>query len=360
MASLTERLKKNSTIDLTDTFGDVKIVQREPAPTFALPLNIALQGAIDGGISPGITMIAGPSRHFKTLLALVAAQAWLEKYPDAALLLYDSEWGAKKTYLESVGIDPKRVIHTPIKNVEDLKFDLHKQLNNLEKNDNVIVMIDSIGNLASKREADNAENQNSAADMTRAKEIKSLWRIVTPYFEELGIPCLVINHTYETMEMFSKTVVSGGQGNILAANDIIVVGRQKDKDTKSKDLKGYMFILTIEKSRTVREGRKIPLYVSFEGGIQSFASMLDICIEAGVATSLSGPWYGWTDLETGEVLEDKKFMRKDCADPKFWEEKFKDPNFGRRLEQHYRLDATSLIAKKQESMLDDLDAEPEA
>ena len=355
MPSLADRLKKNSTVKITDTFGKVDIVNREPASTAAIPLNLALQGTFDGGVSPGITMFAGPSRHFKTNMALVCASAWMDKYPDSLMLFYDSEFGAKESYFESAGIDVDRVIHTPIKNVEELKFDMYNQLESLEKNDNVIIVIDSVGNLASKREVDNAENQNSAADMTRAKEIKSLWRIVTPYFESLGIPCIVINHTYNTMEMFSKTVVSGGQGNILAANDIIVIGRQQDKDKKTKELKGYNFILNIEKSRTVREGRKIPLLVHFDGGIMAYASLLDIAIEVGLATAMSGPWYSFVDPETGEI-DDKKFMRKDTADESFWIDKLTDSAFCKAIEEHYRLDANSLIAKAEEEVSDVDDA----
>lgn len=355
MPSLTDRLKKNTTVKATDTFGKVDIVHRDPASTAALPLNLALQGAFDGGVTPGITMFAGPSRHFKTNMALVCASAWLDKYPDSLMLFYDSEFGAKESYFDSAGIDTDRVIHTPIKNVEELKFDMYKQLESLEKNDNVIIVIDSVGNLASKREVDNADNQNSAADMTRAKELKSLWRIVTPYFESLGIPCIVINHTYNTMEMFSKTVVSGGQGNILASNDIIVIGRQQDKDKTTKELKGYNFILNVEKSRTVREGRKIPLLVHFEGGLMSYASLLDIAIEVGLVVSPSNAWYSFVDPETGEIA-DKKFRRKETVTPEFWEDTLADPKFTDAIQNHYRLDTNSLIAKAESEVDDEHDS----
>jgi RecA/RadA recombinase len=355
MPSLADRLKKNTTVKATDTFGKVDIVRRDPASTVALPLNLALQGAFDGGVSPGITMFAAPSRHFKTNISLVCVSAWMDKYPDSIMLFYDSEFGAKESYFQSAGIDIDRVIHTPIKNIEELKFDLFHQLEALEKNDNVIIVIDSVGNLASKREVDNAENQNSAADMTRAKELKSLWRIVTPYFESLGIPCIVVNHVYTTMEMFSKTVVSGGQGNILASNDIIVIGRQQDKDKKTKELKGYNFILNVEKSRTVREGRKIPLLVHFDGGIMSYASLLDIAVEAGLATPMSGPWYAFVDPETGEI-DDKKFMRKDTVGAEFWEDKLTDHKFTDAVTRFYRLDANSLIAKAEAEADDEHDA----
>ena len=40
-------------------------------PTDIPMLNVALSGDIDGGLTPGLTMLAGPSKHFKTSFALV-------------------------------------------------------------------------------------------------------------------------------------------------------------------------------------------------------------------------------------------------------------------------------------------------
>jgi hypothetical protein len=40
--------------------------------------------------------------------------------------------------------------------------------------------------------------------------MKSLFRMVTPHLTLKDIPMVVINHTYKTMELYSKDVVSGG------------------------------------------------------------------------------------------------------------------------------------------------------
>jgi ribosomal protein L21E len=37
-------------------------------------------------------------------------------------------------------------------NIEELKFDISKQLQEIKKGDKVIIFIDSVGNLASKKE----------------------------------------------------------------------------------------------------------------------------------------------------------------------------------------------------------------
>ena len=103
-------------------------------------------------------------------------------------------------------MDTNRVLHTPIKNVEDLKFDIISQLEGLERDDKVIIIIDSIGNLASKKELEDAMNEKSVADMSRAKALKGLGRMITPYLKELNIPILTDIHNSEQCEIVSKHV----------------------------------------------------------------------------------------------------------------------------------------------------------
>ena len=62
--SLKERLIKNSTIDYTSTLTDSKIYTKKDMIQTPVPMiNVALGGAIDAGITPGLTMLAGPSKH---------------------------------------------------------------------------------------------------------------------------------------------------------------------------------------------------------------------------------------------------------------------------------------------------------
>ncbi len=136
----------------------------------------------------GLTMWAGPSKHFKTAFSLLMAKAYQEKYPESVVLFYDSEFGTPQNYFTSFGIDMERVVHTPVTDVEQLKFDVMNQLQNIERGDRVMIVIDSIGNLASKKEVEDALEQKSVGDMTRAKQIKSLFRMVTPHLTLKDIP----------------------------------------------------------------------------------------------------------------------------------------------------------------------------
>jgi len=209
--SLIERLRKASKIESTEVMADSKLFADKEFITTEVPMiNVALSGSIDGGLTSGLTVLAGPSKHFKTSFGLLIAAAYLKKHADSVILFYDSEFGSPKSYFSSFGIDPQRVLHTPITNVEELKFDLVNQLTGITRGDKVIIMIDSIGNLASKKELEDAINEKSVADMTRAKALKGLFRMVTPLLTMKDIPLLAVNHIYMTQEMYSKPVVSGG------------------------------------------------------------------------------------------------------------------------------------------------------
>ena len=167
-----DKLKKNSKIKTTEVLSLSKFFTETDMVATNVPMvNVALSGSVEGGVTPGLTVLAGPSKHFKTSFALLMAGAYLEKKKDAVLLFYDSEFGSPQSYFEQFGIDTARVLHTPIANVEELKFDLIAQLENIDRDDDVIVVIDSIGNLASKKELEDAMNEKSVADMSRAKAI---------------------------------------------------------------------------------------------------------------------------------------------------------------------------------------------
>jgi RecA/RadA recombinase len=318
-------------------------------PTAIPIINVALSGKLDGGLTPGLTMWAGPSKHFKTAFSLLMAKSYLEKYPDAALLFYDSEFGTPQSYFDSFGIDTNRVFHTPLTDIEQLKHDVMQQLTQIERSDKLIIIIDSIGNLASKKEVDDAVEGKTVADMSRAKQIKSLFRMVTPHLTMKDIPMIVVNHTYKEIGMFPKDIVGGGTGSYYSADNIFILGRQQEKD--GTEITGYNFIINVEKSRYVKEKSKIPVNVSFNGGINKWSGLLDIALESGHVIKPSNGWYSKVNMETGEV-EEKKYREKDTNSSEFWLTILKQKTFQDFVEGRYRV-AASEIMKTEEVAQDE-------
>ena len=339
--SILDKIKKNTTIKDSAVLNVSKFfTKKDMIPTSVPAINIALSGRLDGGLTPGITMWAGPSKHFKTAFSLLMAKSYMDKYEDAALLFYDSEFGTPQSYFDSFGIDTSRVVHTPLTDVEQLKFDIMNQLQSVERGDHLIIVIDSIGNLASKKEVEDALDQKSVGDMTRAKQMKSLFRMVTPHLNLKDIPMVVVNHTYMEIGMFPKAIVGGGTGAMYSADNVYILGRQQEKE--GTEIVGYNFIINVEKSRYVREKSKIPVTVYHDGGISRWSGLLDIALESGHVVKPSNGWYSKVDMENG-VIEDKKYRVKDTDTKDFWMPVMMQKSFVEFVKSKYQIGSTDIL-----------------
>ena len=339
--SLMEKLKKNSTSKMSSVLSDSEFFNDKDTITTKIPIiNVALSGKLDGGFQPGLTMFAGPSKHFKTAFSLLMAKSYMDKYDDAVLLFYDSEFGTPQAYFTSFGIDMSRVFHTPVTDVEQLKFDISSQLNEIKRGDHVIIVVDSVGNLASKKEVEDALNEKSVADMSRAKALKSLFRIVTPHLTMKNLPMVVVNHTYKEIALFPKDIVGGGTGSYYSADNIFIIGRQQEKDADG--IAGYNFIINVEKSRYVREKAKIPVTVLHKGGISRWSGLVDLATASGHVIKPSNGWYQRVDMKTGEV-EEKKFRLKDTESRDFWAPVLGCEKFQKWVEQKYMVSHGDII-----------------
>jgi RecA/RadA recombinase len=350
--SILEKIKKNSSIKESAILSKSKFfTQKDMIPTSVPIINVALSGRLDGGLTPGLTMWAGPSKHFKTAFSLLMAKSYLDKYPDAALLFYDSEFGTPQSYFDSFGIDTNRVLHTPLTDIEQLKIDLMQQLNQVERGDHLIVVVDSIGNLASIKEVNDALDGKTVGDMSRAKAVKSLFRMVTPHLSLKDIPMVVVNHTYMEIGMFPKAIVGGGTGSYYSADNIFVLGRQQEKD--GKEVTGYNFIINVEKSRYVKEKSKIPVSVSFDGGISRWSGLLDVALAGGFVVKPSNGWYSKVDPASGEI-EEKKYREKETDTKDFWLSLITSSKFQDYVKDQYQIASGAIMQGGEEDLFEDV------
>jgi hypothetical protein len=201
-------------------------------------------------------------------------------------------------------------------------------------------MIDSIGNLASKKELDDTFNEKSVADMSRAKALKGLFRMCTPYLTMRDIPLLAVNHTYQEIGLFPKAIVSGGTGIYYSSDNIWILGRRQEK--KGTEIMGYHFIINVEKSRFVKEKSKIPISVTWEGGIEQYSGLLDCAMEGGYVVKPSMGWYSKVDKKTGEI-EDKKVRQAETLKESFWKPIFDKTDFKEYLKRRYEIGHADMI-----------------
>jgi hypothetical protein len=353
LSKLAEKMLAASTIKDTALISESRFFKEKDVVRTEVPMiNVALSGRMfEGGLVPGSTMLAAPSKHFKSGFALLLARAFLRKYPDGMILFYDSEFGSPESYFTSFGIQGTSVIHSPINSVEDLKHDIVVQLEAIDRDDHVLILVDSLGNAPSNKEVEDALSGKAVADMTRAKAIKSLFRTISTKLVMKDVPLIVVNHTYQTLEMFAKTVVGGGTGSYYGADNIWVISRQQDKNEKTKRIEGYNFVIKIEKSRYCQEGTKIPISISFDGGINKWSGLLDNAIEAGYVGQPKKGYYSLINQDTNE-FEEELYKEDGIIDnDAIWTKLTGEPGFVKFIEDKYKLSNAPLL--KEEGVVED-------
>lgn len=135
-------------------------------------------------------------------------------------------------------------------------------------------------------------------------------------------------------------VASHNTGSYYSADNIFILGRQQEKD--GTEITGYNFIINVEKSRYVKEKSKIPVSVSFDGGISKWSGLLDLALESGHVIKPKNGWYQ-------KVGEEKNYREKDTENKDFWMSILTDKTFYDFVKNKYAIGVSDMI------QTDDLD-----
>ena len=333
MSELFDKLKKANTIKDASLLSLSKFFKEEFYPTGIPILNLALSARLDGGFTYGMTILAGASKTAKSLIMLYLAKQYLDNNKDSIFILYDCEFGTHNQMIDSVGIDRSRIYHKPLEDVEQLKIDLMKTLQDIDREDKVIIGVDSFGEIASRKETEDTLDGKTVADMSRAKALNSLFRQLKPQLNTRKVPLIGVGKTYKTQEIYAKEVLGGGEGMTKQADTVFFISKVQEKD--GKEFKGSTFKLKANKGRLVRENSIFPLTILFESGIDKTSGLLELALETKRIVKPKQGWY----QKAGE----EKSMRKKEMDWAFWKEFLKDENF---KEEVYKLYSYDLLEKE--------------
>lgn len=345
MSSLAQRLLKSAgpkslaTIMKTSDFGSKDVI----TTTKVFALNVLMQGALDGGIVPGITQIVGDSRTFKSNLLVELAYWFLMHDDEAVVVVFDCEFGILPIFEKRCPELMHRVIHVPFEDLEGLKFQLTGMLEDTKRGEKVMFLIDSISQVASKKEVKDVLDEKAVADMTRAKEFNSFFRIITPKLNLRNIPLFAINSFYDdTTNEYAEPIIKGGKQAFLSSDAIWFVTRSQDKDEDTKELLGWNFNYTTMKSRFVKEKAKISVHVTYKGGIDPLSGIVGWARESGYLLMPTSGFYQFNKtLLPG--APDKKFRMKELmADPSLFDETTSSPGFQEYVKKKYALTEQAL------------------
>ena len=340
-------------------------------------IDLALSGLVrGGGMSKGVLMLAGPSKHFKSKYGVILLAEFLRNNPDGIAFFYDNEGGTRKSYFRAHGVDMKRVIHIPFMNLEELRNDMVQKYEKLPPDAKVFSLVDSLGTSGSKKEMEDVLKDEYKGEVARAKVVAGFARLISPYHVIKNIFTAIVNHTYMTIGNFTKEVMGGGGKAELIANDIWFFQKQaiteKSVDNaEGKDVNvvvGNMFYIVINKSRVVTAGRKIPIQVDYKGGIAKYTGMLDIAKQLGIVDVRSGGSKGnvaeYCNTQTGELISAPVKEKLDGEgniiwpaierNAEFWEGVFDTTDFVEACLDEYTFDGRSSVLEEDAELVETL------
>jgi RecA/RadA recombinase len=280
--------------------ADIEFVEVAPTTTWidtgSYIFNALLSGSIYKGL-PGnrSTMLAGAPSAGKSYLALSAAKQFLIDNKNGVVLYFDTEFALDKEMLEKRNLDSNRFKIIQPETLQDFREKAVKFLDGYEKTKSktpVMIVLDSLSNLPTKKELEDALSGNEARDMTKAQVIRSIFRIITSKLGKCDIPLIIANHVYSSMDMYSPVVISGGDGAKYAASTIITLTKSKDKD--GTDVVGNIINTTAFKSRFTKENKKVHMKLDYNTGLDRYYGLLDIAEKYGIFVK-SGTRYEMPD-----------------------------------------------------------------
>jgi len=316
MNKIAERYLKGTKNKFAYLLKENKFPISEFIDTGNYALNALISGDPEQGIPSGrIVQLAGEASVGKSYISIdIVKQAQIKGY---TVLYYDTEGAQNYDQLIERGIDTETFVHIPCDLLKSVQADVLKVLDECEKKDKVLIVIDSIGNLMSMKEYADVRTENDKRDMTKAQEMKSLFRSMAIPAAAKNVPIIAVNHEYQTMELYSKKIQVGGSGPQYNSSIIISMSKSKEIEGAAKTVIGSGVRCTSVKNRFGKEKSQIRIVIDYAKGITRHSGLFDVASDVGAITS---PKNGWYKIDGDEKLYRKKEFHNDSP---LWEQLFK-------------------------------------
>ncbi len=245
--------------------------------------SFALNGVMSADIFKGIPNnkvigLAGPESTGKTYLVLSIAKMAVEK--GYAVAFFDSENSTEKEMLVKRDMDPTKFMYFPVDTVQNFRNQLVNVINKYnespeDKRPKLLVILDSLGNLSTTKEVEDAETGSDKKDMTRPGQIRSVFRVLSLKLAKAKVPMLVTNHVYDKIGEYIPTKEMGGGGGLKYAASVIIFLTAKQAKDKDNNLTGKYLTATAVKNRFCKEKSRVTTYLDFKRGLHPFYGLQD-------------------------------------------------------------------------------------
>ena len=252
-------------------------------------LDAALSGRLLGGgvATNRITAFAGESGAGKSFIAYsVSKHAQKAGY---SVIYIDTEQAIDLEDLPKFGLDGSldkfRLIRS--NKVEDINITLTQLIDDLKEQKlagfelpKIMIVLDSLGQMASNKEKADLLKGDIKADFTKAKALGSMFRSINTDLGYLDIPMIVCNHTYLTMDLYPAEKLKGGNGLLYSASVIGFMIKSKLKTGEEDDMdlgqSGITVLFKTSKNRMAKP-KKIRFDISFAHGMNPYTGLDAFC-----------------------------------------------------------------------------------
>ena len=256
--------------------------------TGSYSLNALCSGSMYGGVpSNKISCFAGSEAVGKTFITLSIANNFLKEDKDNIVIYFESEGALTKDIIEERGLDIKRIGLFPVATVEEFRTQCVKIIENSKRDKgNIMIFLDSLGNLSTMKEMGDVASGSDKRDMTRAPMIRGTFRTLALMLSKHNIPLIITNHTYDAVgSMFPKKEISGGGGIKYAASTIVTLGKRKNKD--GTDVIGNIIKAKLVKGRMTKEESIIEMMLDYQKGLDKYYGLVTIAEKYGIFKKVS-------------------------------------------------------------------------
>ena len=282
---LTKNVDERGSIVVDNEFSRID----EYIPSGNYMLNAQLSGSLFGGYPNSRTVaIAGESATGKSFLVMNACR---EAQKMGYNIIYcDSEGTQDLATFTNFGVDPTKCRLQPVNTPLEFKSFVANLLKKLKeakadgkKIPKIMLVLDSLGNLATTKERDDAVEASEKKDMTKPSELRSLFRVITSDLCGAKIPFIFTNHTITTIGSYIPTQsMSGGGGPMYNASTILMLSKAGLKDDSKEDMKKAekagmtkTGIIVTSKPQKSRFAKPIPIkfHISFYRGMNPYVGL---------------------------------------------------------------------------------------
>ena len=252
-------------------------------------VDAAMSGRLlNGGVATNrISVFAGESGAGKSFLAYSCAKN--AQKAGYSVIYIDTEQAVDLEDLPKFGVnnDLEKFRLVRSNKVEDINITLTQLIDELKEQKlagyelpKLMIVLDSLGQMASNKEKADLLKGDIKQDMTKAKAIGSMFRSINNDLGYLDIPMIVCNHTYLTMDLFPQAVMKGGLALLYSASVIGFMSKSKLKTGEEDDMdlgqSGISVLFKTSKNRLAKP-KKIRFDISFANGMNPYTGLDAFC-----------------------------------------------------------------------------------